>query len=590
MRTRYSIKTLYTLLLSVVALASVAQEEQTKSTLSRELTLEREYNPSVQDANKVNTLPAVKEPVVTSVPVDYATLSLPADPAREIGLLPAARILQDIAYNKRRGYANLGLGAYRSINGDAGYHLLSNEKNQLSLFFSHRSTQGNVKYAGGYLKDQEVEARANDNLGGLAFRHDFEAVALQLGVHYGYSAFNYYGQPSPSTHSSWPAPVPDTETNQISRQFTAKAAIESKGLKKLNYLLDFGYTRFSYKYAWDNSMEGIVEHAAGANMKWYIAWGADQQLGLATKFNYFFYNLPSSSISSFDTYLEGTLTPYYRLEGNLGYLMLGVNLMFVTPQGQNNTKAFASPQVGGELRLGAKTLAYAKAGGEIRSNSAFQLSRENRYSDPYMSATPSRTWLDVVAGLKSGILPGFWVNLYGQYKMTDDDYFFIPDLTSEGFGNISSILSMDSRLLKGGIELKYAYRNLFELTLKGAYNHWDEDKADTPVTTLDFKLIPKRQAYGRPKAELAATISLHPVEPLALTVDYRRLTGRTTLVNISNEAMNDIDELNFAASYAFSNTFGVYLKAKNLLFKSYELIYGYPLQGFSVMAGVNVNF
>ncbi|MDR1644585.1 MAG: TonB-dependent receptor [Tannerellaceae bacterium] len=592
MKTRYSLKTLSILLLSGITVTLAAQEEQQEA-LNRELTLEREYNPSVQDANKVNTLPAVKEPVVTSTPVDYAILSLPADPEREINLLPAARILQDMDYSKRRGYATIGAGAYRNINADAGYHLLHTAKDRLNFFLSHRSTQGKVKYTRGFMKDQKVEANVNDNLGGLDFLHSFDASVLQLGAKYAYSAFNYYGLPSPSVHSRWPVPeIVDTKTNQVSQQLTATAALESQGVKASNYALGIDFTRFSYKYAWDNSMPGIAEHTAGARLKWFRIWGADQQIGIATHFNYFFYTLPERSTASFDNHLEGTLTPYYRIEGTAGSLSLGVSFMGVAPQGENDTRLFASPHFAGELRLGAKTLAYAKAGGEIRSNSAFMLARENRYVDPYTGVTPSRTWLDLTAGLRTAILPGFRFHLFGQYKLTDDDYFFIPYQNPEGFGNFSRVLSMDSKLLRTGIELEYACLNLFELTFKGIYNRWDEERNDLDdrLATTDLSLLPERKAYGRPSVEITAGLKVRPVEPLSLSLDYYRIAGRKALVHTVNEDMRDIDELNLTASYTFSDTFALWLTARNLLFKQYELIYGYPLHGFNLMAGISIQF
>jgi len=54
--------------------------------------------------------------------------------------------------------------------------------------------------------------------------------------------------------------------------------------------------------------------------------------------------------------------------------------------------------------------------------------------------------------------------------------------------------------------------------------------------------------------------------------------------------MTDINDLNFTASWNFNETFGAYLKLNNLLFQKQELWYGYPLQGFNVMAGINLNF
>ncbi|MDR2809721.1 MAG: TonB-dependent receptor [Tannerellaceae bacterium] len=592
MKTIYPKTALCILALSGFALPLAAQEEQSESTLNRELTLEREYNPSVQDANKVNTLPAVKEPVITKMPIDYAILSMPADPKREIGLLPADHILSDMTYNKRRGYANAGIGTYMNINGDIGYHILSTDKNQLNIYFSHRSTNGEREYIEGFMKDEKVEARVNDNLGGMNFRHAFNNSTMHLGAKYGYTTFNYYGLPAPNAHNIWPGPVVDTETNQVSRMFTANAGIESKGIKPVGYLLDGDYTHFSYQYAWDESMKGITEHTLGARMKLYAMLGADKQVGVAAKFNYFFYHLPDSSASGFKNYLETTLTPYFRTEGDFWNLTLGANVMFITKTNGNTAKLFVSPHAGVDINTGAKTVIYLKAGGDIRSNSAYQLSRENRYIDPYMSATPSRTWLDAMAGVKSGLLPGFWFNLFGQYKVTDNDYFFVPYMSSEGFGNFSRVLSQDFRLLRGGVELKYAYRNLFELTLKGIYNHWNEEKDDTENSMGDgHSSLFKRKAYGRPTAELTASASIRPIRKLSLAFDYYLASGRQALINNARIVdMNDINELDFTAAYTFNDTFGAYIKMNNLLFKSYESIYGYPLQGFSIMGGININF
>ena len=39
-----------------------------------------------------------------------------------------------------------------------------------------------------------------------------------------------------------------------------------------------------------------------------------------------------------------------------------------------------------------------------------------------------------------------------------------------------------------------------------------------------------------------------------------------------------------------NDTFGVYAKLGNILCQKYELYYGYPMQGFNAMIGVNINF
>ena len=83
-------------------------------------------------------------------------------------------------YNKRRGYFNFGMGTRMNINGDLGYHILSTEKDQLNLWYSHRSTNGKPK-------DYDVKAKINDNLGGINYKHAFEKTIFSIGAKHGYS-------------------------------------------------------------------------------------------------------------------------------------------------------------------------------------------------------------------------------------------------------------------------------------------------------------------------------------------------------------------------------------------------------------------
>ena len=214
--TTYTIKALCMTALLGSAVAVHAQEDQTKEKeLNRQMTLEREYDPTVQDANKVNTLPEVKEPEVTKRAIDYATFTLPIDPEKEISLLPSGNVMTDIQYNKRRGYFNFGGGTHLNLNGDIGYHILSTDRDKLNIWFSHRSTNGNVKYIQEVEPEHEkVKAKINDNLGGIGFSHLFRRATLDLGARYGYSAYNYYGLPF-SSSSTLDFDLADRDTRQV---------------------------------------------------------------------------------------------------------------------------------------------------------------------------------------------------------------------------------------------------------------------------------------------------------------------------------------------------------------------------------------
>lgn len=537
MKTIYNIKALCVMaLLGSVATVS-AQEDKTKEkNLNREMTLEREYDPTVQDASKVNTLPVIKEPVVKKMAIDYATFTVPADPEKEISLLPSGNIMTDIQYNKRRGYFNFGGGTYLNLNGDLGYHILSTDKDKLNIWFSHRSTNGKVKYID--TDFDKVKAKLNDNLGGLNFKHAFEKLSLDMGIKYGYSAFNYYGLPVYSPESSVTL-VPenfDRETNQVNQTIQAKIGVESKEDAPVGYLLDLGYTNFSHKYALSKEQDGPTEHTFDVKFDLNARFGGEQRIGLGGNVEYFNYSLPTmggQEYLEFENHAEATLSPYYKVSGDNWNLKLGANIMFVTG---DNSKFMASPNITADVEVADKTELYLVAGGKLYSNSMYEISQVNRYINPTMELLPSRNYLDGTVGIRSGIAPGFWFDVFGGYKITSDEVFFAPTLLAPSvqgdiFANTSRALQANAKHAFGGVNLKYSYQQLFDINLKGVYNSWNVDDIE--------------DAYGKPEMELTAGITVRPISQVTASLDYYLATGRKTFLGKSEgEKMKNINELN----------------------------------------------
>lgn len=597
MKTIYNVKALCVVaLLGSAATMSAQEDTSKKQNLDREMTLEREYDPSVQDASKVNTLPVIKEPVVKKMPINYANFTLPADPAKEISLLPSGNIMTDIQYNKRRGYFNFGGGTYLNLNGDLGYHILSTDKDQLNIWFSHRSTNGKVKYL---QIDEKVKAKLNDNMGGLNFKHNFDKLSLKMGVKYGYSAFNYYGLPIGSLTSPTVTTLPpaDMETNQVAQTIKANVGVESKEDAAVGYLLDLSYTNFSYKYGDSKDFDAPTEGTFNMDFGLSSAFGGNQRVGLDGNFQYFNYSLPSeikevnakNPSSYFDNFAAATLSPYYKIEGDNWHVKLGVNVMFFS----GDQKEFmASPNISADVEVASKTVLYLNANGKLQSNSMYDINRINRYAYPLERITPSRNWLDGILGIKSGVAPGFWFDVFGGYKMTSNNYFFVPTLAIGDKDYFSSACAMmneiDTKQLFVGANLKYSYQQLVDISLKGVYNNWTAEYSDN---FIDTNLAGKdAKAWGMPEMEITAGVTVRPIKNLSASLDYYLGTGREARLGNQDIKMDNINELNLTGAYNFNDTFGLYLKLNNVLFQKYELYYGYPMQKFSAMIGVNINF
>ena len=92
--------------------------------------------------------------------------------------------------------------------------------------------------------------------------------------------------------------------------------------------------------------------------------------------------------------------------------------------------------------------------------------------------------------------------------------------------------------------------------------------------------------------EINAGVTVRPINKVTASLDYYLATGRKAYLGATNGIldMNNINELNLTGTYTFNDTFGAYLKLNNILCQKYELYYGYPMQSFSAMVGVNINF
>lgn len=607
MNTNLSIKLLCATAMLGTTTTISAQEDKSKDndTLNREMTLEREFDPTVQDANKVNTLPAVKEPEVTPRPIDYASFTSPADPEKQIATLPAGNIQTAIDYNRRRGYLDFAAGMHRNINGDFGYHILSTEKDKLNFYFSHRSTNGEVDLN---QWDCSVDAKLNDNLGGIDYEHEFEKAILKIGAKYRYDQFNYYGygsdtdDPGPIYDSEPPIyDLTDRDSKQVGQTISASIGIESAENASIGYALDLGYTNFGYKYAFGSAADGPTENTFELGFNLFQDLWNSQSIGISGLFEYFNYAIPEETIGygpvdqriiydyEFKNHAEGTINPYYRVGGDNWNLKIGGKFMFATG---HETKLMGSPDIAFDATVANRTLLYITAGGKLYSNSMHEVSNVCRYIDPTRELEPSRNWLDGVIGIRSGAARGFWFDVFAGYKITDNDLLFTPTRGSYDDGTFPVLrgeTDIDTKLFYVGANLKYKYQQWFEIGVKGVYNNWSGDYHEElfdggPSPEIDH-------VWGKPEFELDANLTLRPIEKLAIDVAYHLETGRyMNVIGSDDEKMDNINELNLRASYDFNRTFGLYAQVNNLLNQGYDIFYGYPAQGITVMGGISLRF
>jgi hypothetical protein len=569
-------------------------KEDRQKDLNREMTLEREYDPIVQDAAKVNTLPVVREINISKRPIVYSDYALPVLPDKELQTLPAGTLMTDVPHSVRNGYLHFAGGMLMNFDGDAGYRLLNTERDQLKISFSHRSTDGNVGFSADSISGRK--AKRSDQTGGLDFKHLFDAATLSLGGAFGYSSFNYYGLPAntPAGGSS------DTATNQGSRYINVYASMVSGAAYSAGYRIGVDYKQLNRQYALSKEESGMTENNIGLLLGLHSPSDNDRYFGVDLKMNVLAYTAPFAGkysfiadSAAFDNRCEATLNPYYQLAGDRLRLRLGLKLMLLY---QTEADMLASPDITLETAVGNWSLFYVNLGGGIESNTMYELSRRNCYLNPVFAPDASLTWADMKLGWRSSASANLWFDIFGGYKYTEADVFYNPssyDWIADGFNNVSMVFQPTTRHIQAGATLKYDHRQVFDFYLKGVYHHYLFKYLDTwknvcAAPGLDENSV--LDAYGKPTATLHAGLHVRPVKALTLGLYYHMLSGMKAYINKETVKMNPVNDLGLRASWTFGDAFGIYALCNNLLFRKQELYYGYPLQPFTVMGGFSVNF
>ena len=616
------------IILAVVCYAAptLAQDAKKDSTtLKKELTLEKEYTPTIRDAAKINALPELKEPEAPKTSVEFAKFSVPYEIAPQLITLPSGSYFTDVPHSKKRGYLKAGVSSFVDINADLGYQILNTEKNRLSIFGSHRSSNGNVKYL---QNDEKQKMKINDNLFGLNFLHDLGGIRLNVDAKYINSSFNYYGitipgydyyaMPILAYHSSsyyhddyydihsYPVYVVDKDINQNNNFFEISAGVINDRPNELNYSFNLSNIMFKQKYLYLDDSDGVKENRFMADWDVHNNVTSSMHIGLGGYWKNYSAATPKGEIVlNYYDYNNISLNPYLGFEGDNWDLRLGVKVNMLLMSEVDNEHNFA-PNIRLNFRPSERLNLYVVADGGVTDNGGYSMFHENRYVAPANRVLDSRSPLDGKIGIQGSPTDNLWFDVFAGYKITNDEHFFLTSRqlrfrnpaalytpsSSETFLVGGAIIPVyhDAKVFSIGGNIKYNFQEQFELGLKATYYSWNLS-SDVSHPEYGILLTELNKPWNKPNlvAELSATYRLSQL-PLRLDAVYRMETGRETFGIVGVENMKNINNLGATGTYKINETISVYAKVNNLLFQKYDLFYGYPAQNFSIMGGLSILF
>ncbi len=579
------------LIICLCLFAAIYTYAQTDTTINRVVTVERDFQPVIQSAGKIDQRPIILQPDLQLNPVVYSTYSTPLAVGHNIHPL-------QVAETKFTPQAPLngvleGAVGYRNTHLLFGYQL-QKKNNDLNLYANHDAYWG---------KDAQSQSKI-----GMNFTHHFNKVDIYFNVEGAQEYWQYKQRISKNNEvSKW------FTINELKYRNNIWAANTNIGIvstynNPIQYRIQTGYKLLA-------ATPLKTEHQVRSLIN--LFWSNDTHTaGLNANVQNYLY---STTTSKKDLYITPhhalRIEPFYRYNKNNLLLHVGVNLdLNIDPLIQNiwftkSDKLSFAPSPNIQLEWHTKNRffhLYADVKGSYGTAAMEEIFAYNRYvSYKYddLHAAPY-TPIDATLGFKLRPSKTLLINIYGGYAMVFDQFINISNISEYGWKNtMPPITPPDSTHItsaiyelglsnyqqwKVGGALHYHYRDIVELNINGNYYFFKRTEPLQPgiIEPTD----PQQIAYDRPNWNLKARVDVHIDSKWSIYSDNYFAGSRWAYTSEGDKQIKPIISLNIGGQYAINRWLLVYLQLNDYLNRKDEIFYGFQSQGIHFLAGVRWQF
>lgn len=545
-----------------------AQAEKADSTIiKRDVTIEKEYNMTIQSVKKESELPPIFEPELKKIEVDYSDFSTVMEPSYEIRNLEAAELKLPEKVQRKEGYIRLGAGNYIGTLADFMYPLVKHPLYRLDIDAHHKGTFSTRMH------------HTNDV--GLAFRRYLKKGKIFADVEYGFEGFNYYGKNKLENTVLYQTEGVDVLGNDFFRRNAGISAWDF-GVGYKSFPSKIEKNLFSMWLDYDGFLpnRGLTEHVINTNAL-YERKMDDNKAGLSISLHNLMYNTDDLDYGYQSSYTIFRMNPYYDYIRERFSLHLGAKLNFSGGSG----RSFApTADISTQITLAEKIwYFYGGITGDLQANTMKNILETNKYIDLNAKIKDSYTPFDIYGGFKFKLIYNLLTDLSVRYKVIKDQHFFVNKTmtntadNSSMYANVFDAVYSDANLFTVGLKFDYNYNHLFSFVLGGKYNSWNVD---------DLK-----EAWQLPKFEMDFGVDLKLTKRTAVNLYSHIATGRKyQTLDGSYKSLKAVTDINLGFFYAHNSKLSAFLKLNNILHQHYEQWYGYSVNGFNGMIGITYSF
>ena len=584
----------------IVFLALATSVYAQDTVLNRSVVVERDFQPLIQDAGKVNTSPQAMVTEIPEASVEYSNY-ISTTP---FGELEVSSLLSQptrfTAPQELHGWLRGGIGHPLSMFNFA-YDVQDDKRNSLILYANHDGQWGR-------------RTLSETNLG-FRFVHAMPKLSFYCGVkgeNLFYTKYGRYYDGSDGYNSNRGLTInsfsdykrEDKQTQWRGRIFFG---LQANPKEKVQYKAEVGYQMLNVP---DIATEHQIRTEFNLNAR---LPNERHRLGLNLYMQNNFYTVDTAVLAEnrYNDRHNLRMEPFYAYHGKRFMIHAGVNLDVNIGKGQmlssNKNISFApSPNVQFEAQLAPKWVTlYGKAEGRFGWASLQSYLESNRYMEvlPCVTshAVASYTPIDAEIGFHLKPHKHLLLEAHGGYAYYMNSKSYVAFLEAYEYspghvilpGTFSDFRSDYQRFKIGG-QMFYHYRDIISIHLSGDYFAWKIQKlsknAKLEDIAKDIALVPGR-VYDRPDWAIALRIDGRIDEHWTLYSDNHFEGSRWAITTGGEVKLPAYIDMNVGAQYEFTKQhLAIFLQLNNIICRRNHTLYGYQTYLINGLAGVSWKF
>ena len=555
--------------LLIVLMAHNVHSQQEPQAHNEQVTIVGSYDPSINEAFKINSKPEATEMDFQTQEFTFNFLDVKQNTQIEVNPIKAVSLRSGSRTQKFDNFLKAGFGS--RISPYLDFYHSSGEKGNYNFNANiyHYSSFNNIE---DYSPSPFSKTHAKINYSKFMSEH-----VLDLGFKYGLNTNKFYGYKP----LDWAGlDIPKSDLSQMFNLAKVNVIVKSayKKTSKLHHEVKLGTYYYFDKH---QTSELNVNMSFDLHKSFDAVNALDyQNFGIDGSFD--FYSNNDSLTNNSEFYFNAK--PYFTAKYGLFSFNAGLSFGYL---GNTASSFHFWPVIDLNMNIVPGSFSiFAGINGKLQKQSYLMLTTENPYLSPVSTLGWQNEKVNVFGGFRASLAQIVGIDFKIGWKTFENMAFFInySDYSMPWFGSgpvnkfntvfdNGSVFYVDADVsLNVGKDLK--------LWLGGAFNSY----------TLDSLT----HAYHKPITEvrfggsylIAGKVKLS-TELLYNGVRYANIPNGLTFEDVELTSYLD---LNIEVEYKITDNFSAFVNGTNLLNKNYEQFYSYPVQGLQVMGGIMYRF